>query len=84
MRWFRSNVKRVSHVELFALAIQVVLAFGHFHGVASQAASVVQSGSAQSGFLVANNLTALKSRTTCLPRNLRLIVIRATSAPSAP
>src|SRR5215472_4846067 len=58
MRWFRSNIKRVSHVALFALAIQFAVSFGHFHGVASREASAVQSGSAQSGILVANNLTA--------------------------
>ena len=58
MRWFRSNIKHVSHVALFALAIQLVLSFGHFHGVADQAASAAQSGSALSPLLVANNLTA--------------------------
>ena len=35
MKWFRSNIKRVSHVALFALAIQFALSFGHFHGVAA-------------------------------------------------
>jgi hypothetical protein len=56
MRWFRSNIKRVSHVALFALAIQFALSFGHFHGVANQATSATQSGSAKSAFLVADNL----------------------------
>jgi len=68
MRWFRSNIKRVSHVTLFTLAVQFVLAFGHFHGVASQAASVVQSCSAQSGFLVANNLTAQVAHNLSAPQ----------------
>lgn len=58
MKWFRSNIKRVSHVALFALAIQFALSFGHFHGVAGQTVPVVQSGSARSGFPVANNPTA--------------------------
>ena len=49
MKWFRSNIKRVSHVALFALAIQSALSFGHFHGVAVQAASASQ---------VAQNLSA--------------------------
>jgi hypothetical protein len=40
MKWLRSNVRRVSHVALFALAIQFALSFGHFHGVAAEAASV--------------------------------------------
>jgi hypothetical protein len=35
MKWFRSNIKRVSHVALFALAIQFALSFGHFHAVAA-------------------------------------------------
>ena len=38
MRWFRSNVRLVSRLALFALAIQVLLAFGHFHGNGAQAA----------------------------------------------
>ena len=58
MRWFRSNIKRVSHVALFALAIQFALSFGHFHGVANQAASATQSGSVKSAFLIADNLAA--------------------------
>jgi hypothetical protein len=43
MKWFRSNIKRGSRLALFALAIQLGLSFGHFHGVAAQAASTVQS-----------------------------------------
>ena len=38
MKWFRSNVRLGSQLALFALAIQFLLAFGHFHGSA-QAAS---------------------------------------------
>jgi hypothetical protein len=41
MKWFRSNIKRVAPVALFALAIQFALSFGHFHGVA-EAASATQ------------------------------------------
>jgi hypothetical protein len=58
MRWFRSNIKRVSDVALFALAIQFLLSFGHFHGVADPAASAIPIGSAQSAYPVANNPTA--------------------------
>lgn len=39
MEWFRSNVRLGSRLALFALAIQFVLAFGHFHGNSAQAAS---------------------------------------------
>jgi hypothetical protein len=48
MRWFRSNIRAGSRLALFALAIQFVLSFGHFHGVAAQAAPAMQSGSARS------------------------------------
>ena|ERR1700756_1930443 len=58
MRWFRSSIKRVSHVALFALAIQFALSFGHFHGLPNQAASATQSGSAKSTFSVTDNLAA--------------------------
>jgi hypothetical protein len=48
MKWFRSNIKHGSRLALLALAIQFVLSFGHFHGVAAQAAPALQSGHAQS------------------------------------
>jgi hypothetical protein len=38
MKWFRSNVRHGSWLALFALAIQVLLSFGHFHGNSAQAA----------------------------------------------
>jgi hypothetical protein len=44
MKWVRSNIKHGSRLALFALAIQFVLSFGHFHGVSTQAAPAVQSG----------------------------------------
>jgi hypothetical protein len=37
MKWFRSNVRLGSQLALFALAIQFLLAFGHFHGGAQAA-----------------------------------------------
>ena len=43
MNWFRSNIKRGSRLALMALAIQSVLSFGHFHGIAAQAAPSVKS-----------------------------------------
>jgi hypothetical protein len=36
MTWVRSNIRRVSHVALFALAIQLAVSFGHVHAVAAQ------------------------------------------------
>ncbi len=58
MKWFRSNIKHGSRLALLALAIQFVLSFGHFHGVAAQAAPAIQSGQAQSGSSDAAGLLA--------------------------
>jgi hypothetical protein len=44
VKWFRNNVKHGSRLALFALVIQFVLSFGHFHGIAAQAAPAIQSG----------------------------------------
>jgi hypothetical protein len=41
MKWLRSNIKHGSRLALFALAIQFALSFGHFHGVAAQAAPAI-------------------------------------------
>jgi hypothetical protein len=49
MKWFRSNIRHGSRLALFALAIQFVLSFGHFHGTAAQAAPAIKSGLAQPG-----------------------------------
>jgi hypothetical protein len=43
MTWFRSNIRHGSRLALLALAIQFVLSFGHFHGLAAQAAPALQS-----------------------------------------
>jgi hypothetical protein len=43
MKWFRSNIKHGSRLALLALGIQFGLSFGHFHGVAAQAAPAIQS-----------------------------------------
>ena len=48
MKWFRSNIKYGSRLALLALAIQFVLSFGHFHGVAAQASHAIQSSQIQS------------------------------------
>jgi hypothetical protein len=47
MKWFRQHIKTGSRLALFALAIQFVLSFGHFHGVAAQAAPAIQAGLSQ-------------------------------------
>jgi hypothetical protein len=38
MKWFRSNIRLMSRLALFALAIQFLLSFGHFHGSSAQEA----------------------------------------------
>ena len=48
MKWFRSNIRHGSRLALFALAVQFVLAFGHFHAVAAQSVGSGQPGAAQS------------------------------------
>jgi hypothetical protein len=49
MKWFRSNIQHGSRLALLALAVQLVLSFGHFHGLAVQAApdTVIASGQQQ-------------------------------------
>jgi hypothetical protein len=46
MRWFRSNVRLGSRLALCALAIQFVLAFGHFHDSYAQPASTLPDATA--------------------------------------
>ncbi len=45
MKWFRSNIKQGSRLALLALAIQFVLSFGHFHGVAHAAPAIPSAAS---------------------------------------
>lgn len=42
MKWFRSNIRYGARLALFAVVVQLALSFGHFHGVAAQAAPAVQ------------------------------------------
>jgi hypothetical protein len=58
MKWFRSNIKHCSRFALFALAVQFVFSFGHFHGGAAQAAPAIQSGLAQSSVSGSSGLPA--------------------------
>lgn len=56
MKWFRSNIKQGSRLALLALAVQLMLSFGHFHGTAAQAAPAIQSRLAQPSASTANRL----------------------------
>ena len=43
MKWFRSNIRLGSRLALFALAIQFLLSFGHFHGGSALASERVDA-----------------------------------------
>ena len=43
MKWVRSHIKHGSRLALLALAVQFVLAFGHFHGGAADAAPILST-----------------------------------------
>ncbi len=81
MKWFRSNIRRGSRLALFALAVQFVLSFGHFHASNAQAAPAVAKQSALHG-------AAGSAATHALNRALRAVAFRAvplnTSSDHAP
>lgn len=56
MKWFRKHLKHGSRLALFALAIQFVLSFGHFHAVTAQAAPAITAGLAQADLDYARSL----------------------------
>src|SRR5260370_28418625 len=62
MKWFRSNIRLGSRLALFALVIQFLLSFGHFHSSRAQAASALadakQSGLHQSVSFAATHFAA--------------------------
>lgn len=43
MKWFRRHIETGSRLALFALALQFVLSFGHFHFDAARAAAAMLS-----------------------------------------
>src|SRR3977135_1400672 len=71
MKWFRSNIKHGSRTALFALAVQFALSFGHFHGIAAQAASAIEAGLTQADLatIVAAPDAAGKAADKQLPSN---------------
>ena len=58
MNWFRKHLKHGSRLALFALAIQFALSFGHFHGVAAQAAPAIQTNVTDADFAYAASAAA--------------------------
>jgi hypothetical protein len=68
MKWFRSNIKHGSRLALFALAIQFALSFGHFHGLAAEAAPAVQAGQARSDRSFTSNFAEPDAVTQAVPQ----------------
>jgi hypothetical protein len=58
MKWFRSNIKHGSRTALFALAVQFALSFGHFHGIAAQAAPTIEAGLTQADLATIGTVAA--------------------------
>src|SRR5437588_13048167 len=58
VNWFRKHLKHGSRLALFALAIQFGLSFGHFHGIAAQAASAIATAQTQADFDYATSLAS--------------------------
>ncbi|WP_454617259.1 DUF2946 family protein [Bradyrhizobium cenepequi] len=54
MKWIRKHVKLGARLALFALAVQFVLSFGHFHP--AQAAPALQTATSQADFVRAADL----------------------------
>jgi hypothetical protein len=46
MKWLRSKIRHGSRLALFALAVQFVLSFGHFHASAAHGPPAIQSAAA--------------------------------------
>jgi hypothetical protein len=58
VNWFRKHLKHGSRLALFALAIQFVLSFGHFHGDIARAAPAIHSGLTGADAAIAATLAA--------------------------
>jgi hypothetical protein len=58
MNWFRKHLRHGSRLALFAFTIQFALSFGHFHGLAAQAAPAVQTHVTDADFATTAGLAA--------------------------
>jgi hypothetical protein len=47
MQWVRSNIRLGARAALFALVVQFVLSFGHFHAITAQTAAPLLQSSQQ-------------------------------------
>lgn len=90
MRWFRSNIHFGSRLALFALAIQIILSFGHVHY------DELMPDAAKAMPLAIVNVPPAAALSTSIPNHesngsidfdcpiCALIHMASTSAPSAP
>ena len=62
MRWFRRHSKQASRLALVALAIQFALSFGHFHGIAAEAAPASDTASTAAAEIGSATLDARATR----------------------
>jgi hypothetical protein len=69
MKWFRSNIRHGARLALLALAIQFVLAFGHFHGIAAEAAPAMPSSASDATAPAAPEALSQSPRQTGSERN---------------
>ena len=68
MKWFRSNVQHGTRLALFALAVQFVLSFGHFHAIAAPVAPALQSQANQLDISFASRLPAPEAVSKSTPQ----------------
>ena len=67
MKWFRSNIKRVSRMALLALGIQLALTFGHFHRIGPELTPALEFGAASSEFSAGLTTKVADSRSARQP-----------------
>lgn len=63
MKWFRKHIKTGSRLALFALAIQFVMSFGHFHFDPAHAGPKAQIGLSDIDLSFIDGLTAAETGT---------------------
>jgi hypothetical protein len=85
MRWFRSNLRGLTRLALFALAVQVVVTFGHVHieHVALASAPGTQSAAGQAVAVLAKAHAPTPQGTADVDCPIcALIQLASTSAPA--
>lgn len=88
MRWFRSKIRFGSRLALFALAVQVVLSFGHVHvyGFTAASAKALSAAADQSSVTLPDSRNPIHKSDGSADFDCpicALIQLASTSAPSA-